>query len=306
MARIETVLLTDDLEEANGNQDVEAQEQLRFAIDGHMYDIDLTAENAAQLHSILKPYVDAGREAGKIPGRTDLLKRTARRTARRPATKGTDDTHTGPHVGAVEQRPIPEEQHDPLATEYMEAHRAFKAGDPGPLNKFLAIPHQSEEGDRDWNPDGDEPIRQLDHSAAESAAARVEARANSEEPEPTTGLEAESQALSHYKPITRSPRMADQKKWERRTGHGNDRTERIGDWTLLERINALTDQNLHILGMLAGEIPLGEGNKVSFLKTSAGRLENLEFIEQDEKSPHGWAITDFGRHAYKVRNKQAE
>lgn len=73
----------------------------------------------------------------------------------------------------------------------------------------------------------------------------------------------------------------------------------------MERINALTDQNLRILGMLAGEIALAKDNKVSSLKTSADRLENLEFIEQDDNSPHGWAITDFGRHAYKVRNKQA-
>lgn len=109
MARIVNVILTDDLEEANGNQDVEADEQIRFAIGGRMYDIDLTEENAAQLRSVLKPYVDAGRQAGKIPGRTDLLKRTARR----PAAKDTANTHTGARAGANEQRPITEEKHDP-------------------------------------------------------------------------------------------------------------------------------------------------------------------------------------------------
>ncbi|WP_405668069.1 histone-like nucleoid-structuring protein Lsr2 [Streptomyces sp. NBC_00055] len=305
MARIVNVILTDDLEEANGNQDVEADEQIRFAIGGRMYDIDLTEENAAQLRSVLKPYVDAGREAGKISGRTDLLKRPPRRTARRPAAKGTDNTHTGARAEAVEQRPIAEEKHAPLAAQYMEAHRAFQAGDRGPLNEFLAIPHQSEEGDPDRHPDGDEPVKQLDHSAAENAVARVEARLNSEKSEPTTELDAESEARNHYQPITRGSRVADPKKWERRTGHGCERTDKIEDWTLMERIRALSDQNLTILGMLAGEIELPKSGKVSYLKTSEGRLENLEFIEEDVTSRHGWSITKFGEYAYKVRTAQA-
>ncbi|MET7631833.1 histone-like nucleoid-structuring protein Lsr2 [Streptomyces sp. NPDC005499] len=304
MARIVKVLLTDDLEAANGNKDVEGHEQLRFAIDGRMYDIDLTADNAAQLRSILKPYMDAGRESGHVPGRTDLLKRSARRTARQPAT--TASTSTEARACAVEHRPIPEEDDGRLAAQYIEANRAFQAGDHGPLNKFLAIPHQSEEGDADWNPDGDEPVKQLDHSAAEDAAARVEASLNDgEKPEPTTELDAESEALNHYQPITRSARMADPKKWERRTGHGCERTDKIGDWTLVERIDALTDQNLTILGMLTGEIELPKSGNVTRLKISEGRLENLEFIQEDATSRHGWAITDFGRYAYKVRTAQA-
>ncbi|MFJ3270925.1 Lsr2 family protein [Streptomyces sp. NPDC086776] len=301
MARIEKVILTDDLEGAKGNEDVEADEQLRFAIGGRMYDIDLTADNAAQLHTFLKPYMDAGRQAGTIPGRTDILKRPTRRTAPRTAAKDTDNTHTEARAWAVEQGLVPEGTDGSLAAQYIEAHRAFQAGDHGPLNKFLAIPHQSEEGDADWNPDGDEPVKQLDHSAAENAVARVEARIASEKAE----LDAESEARNHYQPITRGSRVADPTKWKRRTGHGCERTDKIEDWTLMERIRALSDQNLTILGMLAGEIELPKSGKVSYLKTSEGRLENLEFIEEDVTSRHGWSITKFGEYAYKVRTAQA-
>ncbi|MFJ4739151.1 Lsr2 family protein [Streptomyces sp. NPDC088775] len=297
MARIEKVILTDDLEAESGNKDVEAHEQLRFALDGHMYDIDLTAENAAQLRSSLKPYVDAGREAGHVPGRTDILKRSARR----PMTTGMDNSTTEARAWAVEHGLIPAGQRGRLAAKYIEAHRAFKDGNRDPLSKLLAIPHQSEEGDADWNPSGNEPVKQLDHAAAESAAARALAKMDSEPSEPAGDDPAEAAAHEHYKPITRSARVADQKKWDRRTGYGCDRTAKIGDWTLTERIDALSAQNLRILGMLAGEIGLAKGGKVSHLTTSDVRLENLEVIEEDLTSPHGWAITDFGRYAYKVR-----
>lgn len=41
----------------------EAQETVRFGIDGTKYEIDLTTENAAELRSALSMYVQGGRKA---------------------------------------------------------------------------------------------------------------------------------------------------------------------------------------------------------------------------------------------------
>lgn len=53
--RVETVLL-DDLDGVNL-----ADETIRFGIDGAAYEIDLTAEHAAELRSFLNAYVGAAR-----------------------------------------------------------------------------------------------------------------------------------------------------------------------------------------------------------------------------------------------------
>ncbi|WP_104181586.1 Lsr2 family protein [Arthrobacter sp. B0490] len=52
------VHLVDDL---NGE---EAQETVRFSLDGTNYEIDLTEQNAESLRSALSGYVDKGRKAG--------------------------------------------------------------------------------------------------------------------------------------------------------------------------------------------------------------------------------------------------
>lgn len=57
MAQRIQVNLVDDL---NGE---EAQETVRFGIDGTDYEIDLTTENAEELRSALSEYVDKGRKA---------------------------------------------------------------------------------------------------------------------------------------------------------------------------------------------------------------------------------------------------
>lgn len=57
MAQRVQVSLVDDL---NGE---EAQETVRFGVDGTNYEIDLTAENADKLRSTLSEYVDKGRKA---------------------------------------------------------------------------------------------------------------------------------------------------------------------------------------------------------------------------------------------------
>lgn len=58
MAQRVQVQLVDDL---NGE---EAQETVRFALDGTDYEIDLTGQNAEQLRAALSGYVDKGRKAG--------------------------------------------------------------------------------------------------------------------------------------------------------------------------------------------------------------------------------------------------
>ncbi|MHA7144984.1 histone-like nucleoid-structuring protein Lsr2 [Arthrobacter sp. TmT3-37] len=57
MAQRVQVELVDDL---NGE---EAQETVRFGVDGTDYEIDLTTENAEKLRSTLSEYVDKGRKA---------------------------------------------------------------------------------------------------------------------------------------------------------------------------------------------------------------------------------------------------
>ena len=58
MAQKVQVRLVDDL---NGE---EAQETVRFGLDGTTYEIDLTGDNANNLRSTLSEYVDKARKAG--------------------------------------------------------------------------------------------------------------------------------------------------------------------------------------------------------------------------------------------------
>jgi nucleoid-associated protein Lsr2 len=55
VAKHRTVILVDDLDGS------EATEQVRFALDGRSYEIDLSAENSAILREALAPYISAAR-----------------------------------------------------------------------------------------------------------------------------------------------------------------------------------------------------------------------------------------------------
>lgn len=63
MARTVHVQLVDDL----SGQD--ADETLQFAVDGVSYEIDLTAEHAAELRAMLEKYVAPARRLPGTPGR---------------------------------------------------------------------------------------------------------------------------------------------------------------------------------------------------------------------------------------------
>ena len=53
-----SIILVDDLDGA------EADETVRFGLDGTSYEIDLTSEHAAELREALAPYVGHARKAG--------------------------------------------------------------------------------------------------------------------------------------------------------------------------------------------------------------------------------------------------
>jgi nucleoid-associated protein Lsr2 len=63
MAQKVTVALEDDL---TGGK---AAETVRFAFDGTGYEIDLNAKNAKAFRTLLAPYVEHARKAGRAPGR---------------------------------------------------------------------------------------------------------------------------------------------------------------------------------------------------------------------------------------------
>jgi nucleoid-associated protein Lsr2 len=58
-----TVALEDDL---TGGP---ADETVRFGVNGTEYEIDLSAKNAAAFRTLLAPYVEHGRKAGRAPAR---------------------------------------------------------------------------------------------------------------------------------------------------------------------------------------------------------------------------------------------
>jgi hypothetical protein len=62
MAKTVIVKLTDDIDGGD------ADETVRFSLDGKTYEIDLNAANAAKLRSALQPYIEYGRATGGATG----------------------------------------------------------------------------------------------------------------------------------------------------------------------------------------------------------------------------------------------
>ncbi|MFB9796452.1 Lsr2 family protein [Arthrobacter citreus] len=77
MAQRKQVLLIDDL---TGD---DAQETVKFALDGTQYEIDLTTEHAAELREKLNPYLSSGRR---------LRGGTSSRGTRRETAPRSDDS----------------------------------------------------------------------------------------------------------------------------------------------------------------------------------------------------------------------
>jgi hypothetical protein len=72
MAKETITRLIDDLDKG------EADETVRFGLDGVDYEIDLSAKNAAKLRQALEPFVAAG---SKVSGRTAARGQTRRRVS---------------------------------------------------------------------------------------------------------------------------------------------------------------------------------------------------------------------------------
>ena len=60
MAKQTVTYLADDLDGSD------ADETIRFTLDGKSYEIDLSKKNAAAFRKALKPYVAAGRSSGRM------------------------------------------------------------------------------------------------------------------------------------------------------------------------------------------------------------------------------------------------
>lgn len=63
MARQTITRLIDDLDQT------EADETVKFGLDGVQYEIDLSAKNAAKLRDLLQPYIAAGKRLNRGGGR---------------------------------------------------------------------------------------------------------------------------------------------------------------------------------------------------------------------------------------------
>ena len=63
MAKETITRLIDDLDRS------EADETVKFGLDGVQYEIDLSTKNATKLREALKPYIKAGTRIGRFPGR---------------------------------------------------------------------------------------------------------------------------------------------------------------------------------------------------------------------------------------------
>jgi hypothetical protein len=61
MAKQTITRLIDDLD------DSDADETVKFGLDGVQYEIDLSSKNAAKLRQVLEPYVNAGTRVGRAP-----------------------------------------------------------------------------------------------------------------------------------------------------------------------------------------------------------------------------------------------
>jgi len=78
MAKQTITRLIDDLDHT------EADETVKFGLDGVQYEIDLSAKNASKLREALKPYIKAGTKIGRVPVPA------TRATARRRGTQAVD------------------------------------------------------------------------------------------------------------------------------------------------------------------------------------------------------------------------
>lgn len=293
MAQKTIITLIDDLDP---DGELVADETVSFALDGVAYEIDLTTENAHVLRARLKQFKEAAR----------VIKAGPRRVAR-PMTEPAGDGATlsrhrnGDDPADIRawalQAGLTLPTRGRLPAKVGAAYRAAKGHNHAPLEELLR--EQQNDTATPAPAKSRRPLKAPKEAPHEKPAPAQDAPDNSDQ-DPN-----EAAAAQHYKPLTQLSPDALKKKWEKRTAHGCQRTERVAEMTLVERIEAIgsgaSDRNVTILGMLAGVIPLKNG-KVSFLSGSSVRLENLEMIQYAPETEHGWEITDFGRYAHQYHS----
>lgn len=79
MAQTVKIILEDDIDGG------EANETVRFGLDGGQYEIDLSSANATKLRDAMRPYVTAGRRATAKSGRSTTA-------TTRPSRSGNPET----------------------------------------------------------------------------------------------------------------------------------------------------------------------------------------------------------------------
>lgn len=75
MAKETITRLIDDLDKS------EADETVKFGLDGVQYEIDLSAKNASKLREALRPYVEAGTKIGKVTSTVSRVSPSRRRSS---------------------------------------------------------------------------------------------------------------------------------------------------------------------------------------------------------------------------------
>lgn len=291
------VTLIDDLDPT---EETLADETVSFALDGIAYTIDLSSTNAGELRAALQPFVQAGRRTGKTPA----ARRSPARAVNRSTPKSTSDTATI-RSWAEEQRLIAPGKRGRLSQQIIDMYNR------------RSRPRQSEEapGEAEFNaPQYDTAAVQAALQEAKEKAASAPRRplsaVRTEDSEPADAPQedaAEAAAREHYEQITRhdsiSGELAQSRSWKNRTASGNPRTDKVEQWSLVERIAALTPFNIRVLHDLDTDTRNKTG-VISGLKTSAARLQNLEFIQHAPGTRDDWQLTRFGRYAYEVRSSQ--
>ncbi|AZM47870.1 hypothetical protein DMB38_20595 [Streptomyces sp. WAC 06738] len=289
MAREVRVILLDDL---INDDATEADETVVFGLDGKTYEIDLTNDNAHVLRARLKEFIQAGRQ---ISGGSKRGRRPITEPARESAATNRHQNGTDPAAvrAWAKENGLKAPERGRLPKAFGEAFRAAKFHNYGPLNELRQDPRygtavvvggaQPMQRPRQRRPLGLPATDPVPEPVGEGG-------------EKLEDLD-EGAAREHYKPLSvRSERAASDAYWKQRTTGGM----KIEDMTLVERMAKLTDSNATILGKLAGHINLDRGGRVSGLKTSATKLEDLEMIQVDADSPHGWSVTTFGEYAVKM------
>ncbi|MFC4498451.1 MULTISPECIES: histone-like nucleoid-structuring protein Lsr2 [Streptomyces] len=293
------ITLVDDLDPSG---ETEADETVTFGLDGVTYEIDLTSENAHVLRSRLKEFKQAGR----------VVKTSGKRASQSTATPAGDGATYSRHQGGVDpaavrawakQQGLKMPERGRVPKEVKEAYTSYKFGNPAKLNELKNDPRYAaivaSTAFLDTAPTEPRPRRRL---SLPGPAAVEESDAVS----PPTEDSDEASAREHYTDLKEAGLLSDRASakgyWERRTAGGLDRTDKVEKMTLVERIQILNPRNVTLLAKLAGLIAADGPGKISYLKSSVERLENLEVIVQDPESEFGWAITDFGRYAHELHS----